>query len=87
MKDTYTKANVYCSECKQFQCDECMNAHTVYDVMDGHTIVTIEKAKLAKVKVDMKSMDYCKVHKKEIRKYCFTHEVTCCSKCHDKDHK
>jgi len=34
-----------------------MNAHTVYDVMDGHTIVTIEKAKLAKVKVDMKSMD------------------------------
>ena len=86
-KDRHMKAHIYCNDCKQFQCKECMNAHTVFDDKSDHTFVTMGTAKLAEVNVDIADLDYCKVHKKEITRYCCTDDVTCCSECADEEHQ
>ncbi|KAH3807835.1 hypothetical protein DPMN_136183 [Dreissena polymorpha] len=81
MKDNVSNiAMFFCNECNQFLCDACKNPHTVYK-HGKHDIVNIQDSKSVPVRVDMKGMDICPEHGKEVEFFCQDHSKLCCSKC------
>ncbi|XP_052214869.1 uncharacterized protein LOC127833573 isoform X2 [Dreissena polymorpha] len=81
MKTNVSKtATVFCNNCNEYLCDTCKNPHTVYKP-GRHDIVNIQDRKSVPVGVDMKGMDICPEHGKEIEFSCKDHSKLCCSKC------
>ncbi|XP_052216614.1 uncharacterized protein LOC127834639 isoform X2 [Dreissena polymorpha] len=81
MKTNVSKtATVFCKDCNEFLCDACKNPHTVYK-SGKHDIVNSHDRKSLLLGVDMKGMDKCQEHDKEIEFFCHDHAKLCCSKC------
>ncbi|KAH3704322.1 hypothetical protein DPMN_079378 [Dreissena polymorpha] len=75
-----TTAMFFCNKCNEFLCDACKNPHTVYKT-GRHDIVNIQERQSVPVGVDMKGMDICPEHGKELEFFCQDHTKFCCSKC------
>ncbi|KAH3725372.1 hypothetical protein DPMN_051205 [Dreissena polymorpha] len=58
-------AKFFCNDCNEFLCDACKNPHTVYKP-GRQDIVNIQDGKSVPLGVDMKGMDMCPEHGKEI---------------------
>ncbi|KAH3803842.1 hypothetical protein DPMN_132110 [Dreissena polymorpha] len=73
-------ATVFCKDCDEFLCDTCKNPHTVYKP-GQHNIVNVQDTKSAPVIIDMKGMDKCHEHGRDIEFFCQDHSSLCCSSC------
>ncbi|XP_045202664.2 uncharacterized protein LOC123556126 [Mercenaria mercenaria] len=86
-KDLQTTADVFCSECDEFQCNECSKAHTVYAFMKNHKLVNATKVKSKPTSFDMKGMDICEKHGKLLEFFCEDENQLCCSTCAILNHR
>ncbi|XP_053404950.1 E3 ubiquitin-protein ligase TRIM71-like [Mercenaria mercenaria] len=77
-KDLKTTADVFCSQCDEFQCSECSKAHTVYAFRKIHKLVNA---------TDMKGMASCEQHEKLLEYFCEDENQLCCSTCAIVDHR
>ncbi|KAH3803485.1 hypothetical protein DPMN_131746 [Dreissena polymorpha] len=73
-------ATVVCKDCDEFLCDACTNPHRVYKP-GQHNIVNVQDHKSAPVILDMKGMDKCHEHGREIEFFCQDHSKLCCLSC------
>ncbi|KAH3809451.1 hypothetical protein DPMN_137820 [Dreissena polymorpha] len=81
MKTNISKAaTVFCKDCDEFLCDTCKNPHIVYKT-GQHNIVNIKDNKSAPDIIDMKGIDKCHKHEREIEFFCQDHSKLCCSSC------
>ncbi|KAH3804124.1 hypothetical protein DPMN_132406 [Dreissena polymorpha] len=81
MKTNISKsATVFCKDCDEYLCDTCKNPHTVYKP-GQHKIVNLQDDKSAPVILDMKGMDKCHEHAREIVFFCHDHSKLCCLSC------
>ncbi|XP_052215021.1 E3 ubiquitin-protein ligase TRIM22-like [Dreissena polymorpha] len=81
MKTNISKtATVLCKDCDEFLCDTCKNPHTVYKP-GQHKIINLQDKKSALVMIDMKGMDKCHEHGRDIEFFCQDHSKLCCSSC------
>ncbi|XP_052215153.1 uncharacterized protein LOC127833768 [Dreissena polymorpha] len=81
MKSNISKtATVFCKDCDEFLCDACTNPHRVYKP-GQHNIVNVQDHKSAPVILDMKGMDKCHEHGREIEFFCQDHSKLCCLSC------
>ncbi|XP_053404901.1 E3 ubiquitin-protein ligase TRIM38-like [Mercenaria mercenaria] len=86
-KDLQTTTDVFCSECDEYQCNECSKAHTVYAFMKNHKLVNATKVKSKIIFFDMKGMDNCEQHGKLLIFFCEDENQLCCSTCAKMDHR
>ncbi|KAH3804932.1 uncharacterized protein LOC127834847 [Dreissena polymorpha] len=81
MKSNISKTpTVFCKDCDEFLCDACTNPHRVYKP-GHHNIVNVQDHKSAPVILDMKGMDKCHEHGREIEFFCQDHSKLCCLSC------
>ncbi|XP_052265891.1 uncharacterized protein LOC127868292 isoform X6 [Dreissena polymorpha] len=81
MKTNISKtATVFCKDCDEYLCDTCKNPHTVYKP-GQHNIVNSQGSKSSSVILDMKGMDKCHEHAREIEFFCQDHSKLCCLSC------
>ncbi|XP_052222638.1 keratin, type I cytoskeletal 9-like isoform X1 [Dreissena polymorpha] len=81
MKTNISKtATVFCKDCDEYLCDACKNPHTVYKP-GQHNIVNSQDSKSSPVILDMKGMDKCHEHGREIEFFCQDHSKLCCVSC------
>ncbi|KAH3898288.1 uncharacterized protein LOC127864791 [Dreissena polymorpha] len=81
MKTNVSKtATVICKDCDEYLCDTCQNPHTVYKP-GQHIIVNVQDNTSAPVIIDMKGMDKCHEHAREIEFFCQDHYKLCCVSC------
>ncbi|KAH3810575.1 hypothetical protein DPMN_138968 [Dreissena polymorpha] len=81
MKTNKSKtATVFCKECDEYMCDTCKNPHTTYKT-DQHTLVNFLDKKSAPVMIDMKGINKCNEHGRDIEFFCQDHSKLCCSSC------
>ncbi|XP_052219021.1 E3 ubiquitin-protein ligase TRIM33-like isoform X1 [Dreissena polymorpha] len=64
--------NVLCSNCR---------AVVVQDGFKNHDIILVKKTDYDSTGVDMKGLDKCMQHKKNVKFYCEDHDRLCCSGC------
>ncbi|XP_053389259.1 protein wech-like [Mercenaria mercenaria] len=86
-KDLQTTADVFCSDCDEFQCNECKKAHTVYTFMKNHKLVNASEVKSKPSSFDMKGIDICEQHGKLLEFFCEDENQLCCSTCAIVDHR
>ncbi|KAH3803823.1 hypothetical protein DPMN_132091 [Dreissena polymorpha] len=81
MKTNVSKTGtVFCKDCDEFLCDTCKNPHTVYKP-GQHNIFNGQDTKSAPVIIDIKGMDKCHEHGRDIEFFCQDHYKQCCSSC------
>ncbi|KAH3810240.1 uncharacterized protein LOC127836519 [Dreissena polymorpha] len=73
-------ASVFCKDCDEYLCDACKNSHTVHKT-GQHEIFKFQDKKSALVMIDMKGMDKCHEHGRDIEFFCQEHAKLCCSSC------
>lgn len=76
-----TVGELFCMDCCEFLCEECSNIHKKFGFMSGHEIVEANKAKPPKPKMDMKGLDTCDKHNKQLEFFCVDHQILCCNTC------
>ncbi|XP_045202646.2 E3 ubiquitin-protein ligase TRIM71-like [Mercenaria mercenaria] len=86
-KDLQTTADVFCSDCDEFQCNECSKAHTVYAFMKNHKLVNATEVKSKPTCFDMKGVDKCEQHSELLKFFCEDENQLCCSTCAIVDHR
>ncbi|XP_052819049.1 uncharacterized protein LOC128244933 isoform X1 [Mya arenaria] len=82
-----TAAQVYCHDCKEFQCSECSDHHNAFAFMSGHNIVDWKLKDPEEKVVNMFGFDKCTEHGNPVTIYCEDHDVFCCSTCGFSRHK
>ncbi|XP_052265916.1 uncharacterized protein LOC127868311 isoform X1 [Dreissena polymorpha] len=81
MKTNISKtATVFCKDCDEYLCDTCKNPHIVYKP-GQHNIVNVQDNTSAPVIIDMKGMEKCHEHAREIEFFCQDHSKLCCLSC------
>ncbi|XP_053404893.1 uncharacterized protein LOC128558740 [Mercenaria mercenaria] len=86
-KDLQTTADVFCSDCEEFQCNECSKAHTIYAFMKNHKLVNVTEVKSKPISFVMKGMDNCEQHCELLKFFCEDENQLCCSTCAIVDHR
>ncbi|XP_053404899.1 E3 ubiquitin-protein ligase TRIM71-like [Mercenaria mercenaria] len=86
-KDLQTTADVFCSDCDEYQCNECSKVHTVYAFMKNHKLVKSNEVKSKPSSFDMKGMDNCEQHGELLKFFCEDENQLCCSTCAIVDHR
>ncbi|XP_045185931.2 uncharacterized protein LOC123543932 [Mercenaria mercenaria] len=86
-KDKQTEADVFCSICDEFQCTDCSNIHKTYAFMKNHELVNAKDIKEKPVSFDMKGLDQCDQHHKDLEFFCEDETQLCCSTCAIVNHR
>ncbi|XP_045184988.2 uncharacterized protein LOC123542995 [Mercenaria mercenaria] len=86
-KDKQTEAGVFCSICDEFQCMDCSNIHKMYAFMKNHKLVNAKGIKKKPASFDMKGLDKCVQHHKDLEFFCEDENQLCCSTCAIVDHR
>ncbi|XP_045183871.2 E3 ubiquitin-protein ligase TRIM17-like [Mercenaria mercenaria] len=86
-KGKQTEANVFCSICDEFQCMDCSNIHKTYAFMKNHKLVDAKDIKEKPISFDMKGLDQCDQHHKDLEFFCEDENQLCCSTCAIVDHR
>ncbi|KAL4216706.1 hypothetical protein ACF0H5_024429 [Mactra antiquata] len=90
-KSVNQAADIFCTTCREFQCEDCSNIHTIYAFMSDHKIVSVADGHIHVSSTDCDDIDVnvlrCTKHNKDFEFYCQKDEVLFCSKCAVTSHK
>ena len=79
-------SKVWCRECEEGLCAECIEYHSSGKLSRGHTTVPIaEYKKLPSYVLEIK--EHCNEHHETYTLYCKEHECPCCGICNVENHK
>ena len=79
-------SNVWCRECEEGLCAECIEYHSSGKLSRGHTTVPMaEYQKLPSYVLEIK--EHCNEHHETYTLYCKEHECPCCGICNVENHK
>ncbi|XP_060605536.1 uncharacterized protein LOC132758031 [Ruditapes philippinarum] len=85
--DTITDANIFCRTCDELQCMDCSKVHETHTFMRSHTLVDANESNIARTKFNMKGIDQCILHQKDLEYFCEDEETLCCSTCAIVNHR
>ena len=78
-------SKVWCRECEEGLCAECIEYHSSGKLSRGHTTIPIaEYQVLPSYVLEMK--EHCKEHHEKFTLYCKEHECPCCGICNVENH-
>ena len=79
-------AEVWCPQCEEGLCTECIEHHSVVKLSRNHTTIPIEEyQKLPSYVLEIK--EHCDEHHEKFDLYCKEHERPCCRICNLENHK
>ena len=79
-------SKVWCRECEEGLCTECIEYHSSVKLSRGHTTIPIEEyQKLPSYVLEIK--EHCNEHHEKFNLYCKEHECPCCRICNVENHK
>ena len=79
-------SEVWCRECEEGICTECIEYHSSWKLSRGHTTIPIaEYQKLPSYVLEIK--EHCNEHHEMFNLYCKEHECPCCAICNVENHK
>ena len=79
-------SEVWCRECDEGLCTECIEYHSSVKLSRGHTTIPIaEYHKLPSYVLEIK--EHCNKHHEKFNLYCKEHECPCCGICNVENHK
>ena len=79
-------SEVWCRECEEGLCTECIEYHSSWKLSRGHTTIPIaEYQKLPSYVLEIK--EHCNEHHEKFNLYCKEHECPCCGICNVENHK
>jgi hypothetical protein len=74
------KAMIWCSECDDFLCSDCLKQHKSSKLFKAHTTMSLEDYK--KLPTVAQAMKYhCEDHDEPYQMYCPVHNRPCCITC------
>ncbi|CAG2192893.1 unnamed protein product [Mytilus edulis] len=78
-----SEANLWCQDCRDSFCDQCIKLHKVMKFSVDHTVIQIRQISKNKHDVDLSVIsDSCPVHtSKRVEAYCFDHKQILCVLC------
>ncbi|XP_052819053.1 uncharacterized protein LOC128244937 [Mya arenaria] len=82
-----TVAQLYCNDCKEFQCSACSAQHQTFALLSGHAIVDWKLKDPEEKTVNMFGFDKCLEHGNPVTIFCEDHEVFCCPTCGFSGHR
>ena len=78
-------SNVWCPQCEEGLCTECIEYHSVVKLSRNHTTIPIEEyQKLPSYVLEIK--EHCNEHDEKFNLYCKEHECACCGICNLENH-
>ena len=78
-------SEVWCRDCEEGFCTECIEYHSSWKLSRGHTTIPIaEYQKLPSYVLKIK--EHCNEHQEKFNLYCREHECPCCRICNMKNH-
>ncbi|KAL4216718.1 hypothetical protein ACF0H5_024441 [Mactra antiquata] len=84
-------ADIFCTTCGEFQCEDCSNVHTIYAFMSDHKLVSVADGQTHVLSTDCDDIDVkkfrCTKHNKDFEFYCQEDDALFCSKCAVTSHK
>ena len=82
------KATAFCRQCAEFICDKCTEAHHRMKTFAGHKVSTLEELKEggAKIAVKQAPPPKCKIHREQVKIYCYDCKHLICRDCVIDDH-
>ncbi|CAG2188334.1 unnamed protein product [Mytilus edulis] len=76
----------WCPECEEAYCSECLKHHGIAKATKDHQVIAVENyLKLPPFVLETKH--HCSKHGSRFQNYCRSHEIPCCKRCIDTDHK
>ena len=79
-------SEVWCRECEEGLCTECIEYHSSGKLSRGHTTIPIAEYQNLPSYV-LKIKEHCNEHHEKFNLYCKEHECPCCRICNVEDHK
>ncbi|KAL4216713.1 Transcription intermediary factor 1-alpha [Mactra antiquata] len=90
-KNKNSVADKFCVNCKEFQCEDCINGHNTNEYMKNHRIVSIAEGQTHVSSTECDDLDatiyMCVKHNKQFEFYCQEDDALFCSKCAVTSHK
>ena len=82
------KATAFCRQCAEFICDKCTEAHHRMKMFAGHKVATLEELKEGGAKIPVKQAPppKCKIHREQVKIYCYDCKHLICRDCVIDDH-
>ena len=78
-------SEVWCPQCEEGLCTECIEYHSVVKLSRNHTTIPIEEyQKLPSYVLEIK--EHCNEHDEKFNLYCKEHECPCCRICNLENH-
>ena len=78
-------SEVWCRECEEGLCTECIENHSAWKLLQGHTMIPIAEYQLPSYVLEIK--EHCNEHHEKFNLYCKEHECPCCGICNEENHK
>ena len=65
----------YCSECKIYMCNKCLNNHS--ELFQNHNLIKLDKD------INLTFTGYCREpnHSEKLEYFCKNHNILCCDSC------
>ncbi|KAL4216703.1 hypothetical protein ACF0H5_024426 [Mactra antiquata] len=90
-KSANRAADIFCTTCGEFQCEDCSSIHTIYAFMSGHKLVSVADGQTYVSSTDCDDIDVnlyrCTKHNRHFEFYCQEDDALFCSKCAVTSHK
>ena len=78
-------SEVWCRDCEEGLCTECIEYHSSWKLSRGHTTIPIAEYQKLLSSV-LKIKEHCSEHQEKFNLYCKEHECPCCRICIVKNH-
>ncbi|KAL4216711.1 hypothetical protein ACF0H5_024434 [Mactra antiquata] len=90
-KSANRAADIFCTTCREFQCEDCSKIHTIYAFMSDHKLVSVADGQTHVSSIDCDDIDVniyrCTKHNRHFEFYCQEDDALFCSKCAVTSHK
>ena len=82
------KATAFCRQCAEFICDKCTEAHHRMKMFAEHKVATLEELKEGGANIPVKQAPppKCKIHREQVKIYCYECKHLICRDCVLDDH-
>ncbi|XP_052774905.1 uncharacterized protein LOC128213335 [Mya arenaria] len=81
------EAEMYCKNCEEFQCSNCLRNHKRFPMLSKHVMVQMDEVQSTKTCPSLMGFDKCEEHQSPVEIYCERHNEFCCSKCAFRKHR
>ncbi|XP_052796678.1 probable RING finger protein 207 homolog [Mya arenaria] len=82
-----TTSTLYCFDCDERFCEQCGNVHKQSKLSRGHRMCKQHEAPPNAAIELLQSLSTCTNHNEEYEYICLDHDVLCCGKCVNTDHR